>query len=155
MATKTKLDAFDTRILQILTENGRISWRELADAIALSLTPTLRRVRRLESEGYILGYTAQLNERRLSGAIEAMISITLDRQSDEALTIFESRIQEIDEVTDCYQMTGDYDYLVRVVVNDLEHYQVMLGTLSRIPMLARINSSFVLKTVLRRTVKVS
>lgn len=155
MTNRTKLDAFDTRILQILTANGRVSWRDLADEIGLSLTPTLRRVRRLESEGYILGYTARLNERRLSGAIEAMISITLDRQSDEALTIFEKNIQEVEEVTDCYQMTGDYDYLVRVVVNDLEHYQVLIATLSRIPMLSRINSSFVLKTVLRRTVKVN
>lgn len=155
MATKAKLDAFDTRILQILTNNGRISWRDLADEIGLSLTPTLRRVRRLESEGYVLGYTTRLNERRLSGAIEAMISITLDRQSDEALTIFERNIQDVEEVTDCYQMTGDYDYLVRVVVDDLEHYQAMLGILSRIPMLSRINSSFVLKTVLRRPVKVS
>ncbi len=155
MTNRTKLDAFDTRILQILTTDGRISWRDLADTIGLSLTPTLRRVRRLESEGFILGYTAQLNERRLSGAIEAMVSITLERQSDEALTVFEKSIQEVEEVTDCYQMTGDYDYLVRVVVNDLEHYQALIANLSRIPMLARITSSFVLKTVLRRTAKVA
>lgn len=155
MTEKTRIDAFDTRILKILTNNGRISWRELATEIGLSLTPTLRRVRRLESDGFILGYTARLNERRLSGAIEAMISVTLDRQSDEALSIFERSIQDVEEVTDCYQMTGDYDYLLRVVVNDLDHFQVMLGTLSRIPMLSRINSSFVLKTVLRRTAKVT
>lgn len=155
MTEKTRIDAFDTRILKILTNNGRISWRELASEIGLSLTPTLRRVRRLESDGFILGYTARLNERRLSGAIEAMISVTLDRQSDEALSIFERSIQDVEEVTDCYQMTGDYDYLLRVVVNDLDHFQAMLGTLSRIPMLSRINSSFVLKTVLRRTAKVT
>ena len=155
MTEKTRIDAFDTRILKILTNNGRISWRELATEIGLSLTPTLRRVRRLESDGFILGYTTRLNERRLSGAIEAMISVTLDRQSDEALSIFERSIKDVEEVTDCYQMTGDYDYLLRVVVNDLDHFQVMLGTLSRIPMLSRINSSFVLKTVLRRTAKVT
>ena len=107
MTEKTRIDAFDTRILKILTNNGRISWRELATEIGLSLTPTLRRVRRLESDGFILGYTTRLNERRLSGAIEAMISVTLDRQSDEALSIFERSIQDVEEVTDCYQMTGD------------------------------------------------
>lgn len=152
---KTKLDAFDKRIIQILSASGRMSWRDLAEEIGLSLTPTLRRVRQLENDGYIVGYAAQLNERKLSGTIEAMISVTLERQSEEALTVFEKRIHDVAEVTDCYQMTGDYDYLLRVVVNDLEHYQDMLGALSRIPMLARINSSFVLKTVLRRAAKLS
>ncbi|AHE55439.1 Lrp/AsnC family transcriptional regulator [Sphingomonas sanxanigenens] len=145
-----KLDSFDLRILRILSRDGRISWRDLADTIGLSLTPTMRRVRRLEEEGYILGYAALLDERRLAGRIEALISISLDRQSDAARITFERSICEMQEVTDCFQTTGDHDYLLRVVVTDLDHYQIMLSALSRIPMLSRINSSFVLKTVLRR-----
>ncbi|MDO6416783.1 Lrp/AsnC family transcriptional regulator [Sphingomonas sp. BIUV-7] len=150
-----KLDTFDIHILQRLTQDARVSWRDLADGIGLSLTPTLRRVRRLESEGYILGYGARLDEKRLIGAIEALISITLDRQSDEALTAFESSVLAVEEVTDCFQMTGDFDYLLRVVVSDLEHFQLMVAKLSRIPMLSRINSSFVLKTVIRRAPLIS
>ena len=145
-----KLDSFDLRILRTLSRDGRISWRDLADSIGLSLTPTMRRVRRLEEEGYILGYAALLDERRLAGQIEALISISLDRQSDAAVLTFEDSVCAMPEVTDCFEVTGDHDYLLRVVVTDLDHYQAMLSTLSRIPMLSRINSSFVLKTVLRR-----
>jgi Lrp/AsnC family leucine-responsive transcriptional regulator len=151
---RAKLDTFDTRILQILSADGRKTWRDLSEEIGLSLTPTLRRVRLLESEGYILGYTTRLDERRLGGEIEALISIKLDKQNEEALTKFEHAIENVGEVTDCFQMTGDYDYLLRVVVKDLDHYQSMLIALSRIPMLSRINSSIVLKTVLRRAIRI-
>lgn len=149
-----KLDTFDLNILQQLANNGRISWRDLADEIGLSLTPTLRRIKRLESEGLILGYAAKLNERRLAGTIEALISVTLDRQSNEALSTFELKILEVDEVTDCLQITGEYDYVIRVVVSDLDHYQLLLEKLSRIPMLSKINSSFVLKIVTRRPARI-
>jgi Lrp/AsnC family leucine-responsive transcriptional regulator len=151
---RAKLDTFDTRILQILLADGRKTWRDLSEEIGLSLTPTLRRVRLLESEGYILGYTTRLDERRLGGGIEALISIKLDKQNEEALTKFEHAIENVGEVIDCFQMTGDYDYLLRVVVKDLDHYQSMLIALSRIPMLSRINSSIVLKTVLRRAIQI-
>jgi Lrp/AsnC family leucine-responsive transcriptional regulator len=154
MNGREKLDSFDTRILQILASDGRKSWRDVAEEIGLSLTPTLRRIRWLESEGYILGYSAQLDERRLSGSMEALVSVTLDRQSEEALTGFEASIGEIAEVTDCFQITGDYDYMLRVVVRDLDHYQLTLGYLSRIPMLSRMTSSFVLKNVLRRPTQI-
>lgn len=152
---KAGLDMFDIRILRALTVEGRKTWRDLAEEIGLSLTPTLRRVRRLEREGYILGYAARLDERRLIGSIEALISITLDRQSEEALVTFERSIRDVPEVTDCVQTTGDHDYQLRVVVADLDHYQSMLTALTRIPMLSRINSSFVLKTVLRRPTQLS
>lgn len=155
MRGMAKLDSFDVRILQILAAEGRKTWRDLAEEIGLSLTPTLRRVHRLEEEGFILGYSAKLDERRLVGAIEAMIWITLDRQSEEALVTFERSIGDVIEVTDCYQITGEHDYVLRVIVTDLEHYQAMLSRLSRIPMLSRINSSFVLKTVLRRATHIA
>jgi Lrp/AsnC family transcriptional regulator, leucine-responsive regulatory protein len=144
------LDSFDQKILHLLTVEGRMSWRELADAIGLSLTPTLRRVRRLEQAGYIQGYSANLDERRLIGALGAFVSVSLDKQSEDALAVFEARVQEIDEVTSCFQMTGDFDYLLRVVVRDLDHYQAMLARLTRVPWVSHIHSSFVLKSVIRR-----
>jgi DNA-binding Lrp family transcriptional regulator len=81
-------DSFDQKILRILAARGRISWRDLAQAIGLSLTPTLRRVRRLENAGYILGYAAMLNERRLAGTIEALVSIALNKQSEAEIASF-------------------------------------------------------------------
>lgn len=152
---ETKLDVFDRKIIRALVRDGRMTWRELAEEIGLSLTPTLRRVRKLESDKYIVGYTARVDERRLFGAIEALISVTLERQSEEALVSFEKNVRNVKEVTDCFQVTGDYDYILRVVVNDLDHYQDMIGALSRIPMLSRINSSFVLKAVLHREIHVT
>jgi Lrp/AsnC family transcriptional regulator, leucine-responsive regulatory protein len=144
------LDSYDRKILNLLTVEGRMSWRELADAIGLSLTPTLRRVRRLEQNGYIQGYSANLDERRLIGALGAFVSVSLDKQSDDALAVFEARVREIEEVSSCFQMTGDFDYLLRVVVRDLDHYQTMLARLTRVPMVSHIQSSFVLKSVITR-----
>jgi Lrp/AsnC family transcriptional regulator, leucine-responsive regulatory protein len=146
-----QLDNYDRNILSILTDDGRKSWRDLSDEIGLSLTPTLRRIRRLERDGYITGYTAKLNEEKLFGKTEALISITLERQSEDAMSIFEERIKTIKEVTDCFQMTGQYDYMVRVVVHDLTHYQAMLAELTRVPIVSRIHTSFVLKSVVRRS----
>jgi DNA-binding Lrp family transcriptional regulator len=153
MAKSEQLDSYDRKILQILATDGRRAWRDLADTIGLSLTPTLRRVRRLEAENYIQGYAALLNERRLLGAVEAMISITLSNQSADSTSSFEAEIGNVEEVTDCFQMTGDYDYLVRAVARDLDHYQTTVTNLARIPMVHRIHSSFILKSVIRRSVQ--
>lgn len=144
------LDGYDVKILRTLVRNGRISWRDLADGIGLSLTPTLRRVRKLEAQGFIAGYTATLDERRLAGALSVFISVRLERQSEEALAAFEERIAMLSEVTSCFQTTGNADYLVRVVVHDLDQYQQLLSEFTRLPNVAHITSSFALKSVVRR-----
>lgn len=144
-------DRIDRQILRVLAEEGRISWRELAERVGLSLTPTLRRVRRLEDDGYITGYAARFDEVRLGGAFSVFVSVTLERQSEEALEIFERKIAEAPEVMSCFLMSGDSDYLMRVVVPDLAAYQTfMTGFLTRIPGVARIQSSFALKAVAQR-----
>ena len=144
-------DSYDQKILQILSAKGRISWRELAHTIGLSLTPTLRRVRRLESAGYILGYAALLNERRLAGTIEALVSIALNKQTEAEIASFEAQIAKVKEVTDCFQITGESDYLVRVLARDMEHYQAVVSQLTRIRAVFRIQSTFVVKSVIRRS----
>lgn len=144
------LDAIDMRILAALVENSRITWRHLSDHIGLSLTPTLRRVRRLESAGYIEGYTATLDERRLLGGLSAFIQVTLEKQSEETLRTFESQIESIEEVASCFMMTGNVDYLMRVVVRDLDHYQKLLTKLTSVHGVAHVNSSFALKAVIKR-----
>lgn len=144
-------DRIDRQILAVLAEEGRISWRELADRVGLSLTPTLRRVRRLEDEGFITGYAARFDEVRLGGAFSVFVSVTLDRQSEEALAAFESKIAEAPEVMSCFLMSGGYDYLLRVVARDLTTYQAfMTGFLTRVPGVTRIQSSFALKAVIQR-----
>lgn len=148
--TASDLDACDMKILNALVNDGRISWRDLSDRIGLSLTPTLRRVRRLEAAGYIEGYTATLDEQRLIGSLSAFVSVTLEKQSEETLGVFESQIESLEEVTSCFMMTGNVDYLMRVVVRDLDHYQRLLAKLTRIPNVAHVNSSFALKPIVRR-----
>lgn len=147
----TPLDRIDRRILSALAEDGRLSWRDLAERVGLSLTPTLRRVRRLEADGLIKGYAARFDEARLGGAFSVFVNVTLERQSEEALEVFEARIREAPEVMTCFLMSGGSDYLLRVVARDLPSYQAfMTGVLTRIPGVARIQSSFALKEVIQR-----
>jgi DNA-binding Lrp family transcriptional regulator len=141
----------DHRILQLLAAEGRVSWRELAQRVGLSLTPTLRRVRRLEAAGYISGYTARFDETRLGGGISVFISVTLERQTEEKLKVFEERIARVPEVMSCFLMTGGADYLLRVLVTDLASYQqFLLKTLTRSPGVAHIQSSFAIKPIVQR-----
>ena len=144
------LDKYDMNILRALAREGRMSWRRLADQIGLSLTPTLRRVQRLEKDGYIEGYSANLDEKRLMGAMSAFVSVRLERQTEKILAAFEERVSAFAEVMSCFQMSGGADYTMRVVVRDLDHYQQLLARLTRIPGVANIQSSFALKSVIRR-----
>ncbi|MFC7047915.1 Lrp/AsnC family transcriptional regulator [Emcibacter nanhaiensis] len=141
-----KLDAIDRKILDILTHEGRISWRDLADKISLSLTPTLRRVRQMEEDGIITGYRAELNDSLFRGSMGVMISITLDRQVDEVLHVFEQAVSDIPEVVDGHLMSGKADYMLHAYVNDLDHYRELLSVLTKLKGIAHIESSFVLNT---------
>ena len=146
------LDRIDIQILRELAADGRLSWRDLAERISLSLTPTLRRVHQLEARGYIRGYVAQLDEKRLAGSVNVFVSVTLAKQSEKAIARFEEEISLAPEVMSCFLMTGDADYVLRVVVRDLDAYHIFLTrTLTRIPGVEHIKSSFALKTVLMRS----
>jgi DNA-binding Lrp family transcriptional regulator len=145
-----KLDRMDIRILQTLSEHGRISWRDMADRIGLSLTPTLRRVKRLESEGYITGYAAMLDEAKIAGSMSVFVSVTLERQADATMSAIEVAVGKLPNVASCYMMTGNSDYLLRVVVRDLAQYQEVLRELTRIADIAHIQSSFALRAVIQR-----
>lgn len=145
------LDSFDLKILKGLTRDGRITWRDLAEDIGLSLTPTLRRVRRLEADGYIHGYTARVDEARLLGSMTVFVSVTLERQVENALSAFEDKVSSLPEVMGGFLMTGGADYLLHAVVENLDHYQKLLMELTRTPGIAHIQSSFALKTFVRRS----
>lgn len=149
--TTPPLDRIDRKILKALVQDGRISWRELADVVGLSTTPVLRRVKVLEEAGYIRGYTATLDEARLAGTLSVFVSITLDKQDADALVRFEEQIRLAPEVMSCFLMTGDFDYLLRVVTPSVEAFQVFLTSkLARMPGVAHLKSSFALKAILVR-----
>ncbi|UII69882.1 Lrp/AsnC family transcriptional regulator [Pseudomonas sp. HN11] len=145
------MDRIDVKILQVLARDGRISWRELAEEVGLSSTPVLRRVKVLEDEGYIQGYSATLNEAKLAGPLSVLVSVSLEKQDADALGRFETQIKLAPQVMSCFLMTGDYDYQLRVVTPTIEAFQAFLtNTLAHIPGVAHVKSSVALKAVLLR-----
>ncbi len=146
------LDTIDRRILQQLQVRARQTNVELADAVGLSPSACLRRVRELEERGVIAGYVALVAPAALGLGVSVMLNVTLERQVESALEEFERRINAWPEVMECYLMTGDSDYLLRVVAADLDAFQhFLLEHLTRIPGVASIKSSFALKQVSYRT----
>lgn len=145
-----RIDSYDRKILRKLVEDGRITWRDLADSIGLSLTPTLRRVRLLEDAGFISGYHARLDEARLAGPMIVFISVTLERQIREILDRFEEHVVKMPEVMSGFLMTGGSDYLLRIVVRNLEHYREFLDNLTKFDGIAHIQSSFALKAFVNK-----
>jgi Lrp/AsnC family leucine-responsive transcriptional regulator len=153
MAVSAKLDAFDRAILRELQTNARITNQELSERVGLSPSPCLRRLRRLEDEGYITGYTAIVDERRLGLSVAIFMSVKLERQVDSALTTFETAIAKYPEVIDCWLMTGENDYLLLIRAAGLTEYENFLtGTFTKIPGIASIQSSVSLRHVKSRRV---
>lgn len=137
------MDAKDLQILRELQNDGRLSNAELAERVALSPSPCLRRVRLLEERGVIEGYTAIVNQKAYGLPVTVFIQIRLEHHSTEAAQTFERAIQTIDEIMDCHLMTGETDYILRVVVGSLEEYeQFVRNRLHPIPNIASINTSF-------------
>ena len=149
---KTPLDRTDYRILHHLQNNARISNTELADAVGLSPSPCLRRVKALEQAGVLKRYASIVDAKAVGLPISVFVSVSLHSQARKGLEEFESLIISYEEVMECYLMTGSSDYLLRVVVPDLENYERFLADkLTRISCVANIQSSFALKQVIYRT----
>ena len=148
----TPLDAIDRRILHHLQENARISNVELASAVGLSPSPCSRRVRDLEAAGIVKEYVTLIDPAAADLPVSVFINVTLEKQVEQDLEVFESAVRDLPGVMECYLMTGDADYLLRVVIADLEAYKgFLMDHLTRIPGVANIRSSFALKQVKYRT----
>ena len=143
-----ELDRYDRLILEQLQKNGRMTNQELADAISLSPSPCLRRVRQLEESGLIDGYRALLNARKLGLTLMAFIQISMDKHTPERFDAFESTVAQYPEVLECHLITGQSsDYLLKVIVKDMDAYQqFLLNKLTRIEGVSGVHSSFVLKS---------
>ncbi|MDX2141716.1 MAG: Lrp/AsnC family transcriptional regulator [Rhodospirillaceae bacterium] len=146
------LDPIDVKLLRTVQENARLSNVDLAERIGLSPSPCLRRLKRLESDGVIKGYMTLIDQNAVGLPVSVFVSVTLKEQSEQALEKFEVRIRALPQVMECYLMTGTADYLLRVVTADLAAYERFLKEhLTRIPVIASIQSSFALKQVSFRT----
>lgn len=148
-----KLDRIDRRILEAIQRNGRMTNLELAEAVGLSPTPCARRVKRLEESGIIDRHVTLLNQSRLGLKLTAFITITMDRHTPERFDNFERQVSEFPEVIECAVVTGSAaDYLLKAVVPDMEYYEAfLLGKLTRIEGVTGVQSSFVLRPVVRKT----
>ncbi|MGL6257886.1 leucine-responsive transcriptional regulator Lrp [Vibrio sp. WXL103] len=128
------LDRIDRNILNELQKDGRISNVELSKRVGLSPTPCLERVRRLERQGYITGYTALLNPQYLDASLLVFVEITLNRGTPDVFDEFNNAVQRLDDIQECHLVSGDFDYLLKTRVSDMSAYRKLLGdTLLRLP----------------------
>src|SRR4029079_19575585 len=147
-----QLDSIDWKILGLLQADARMANVELARAVGLSTSPCLHRVRALEEAGYISRYVTLLDALRVGLKVSVFIQVTLERQIESALERFENAIRSRPEVMECYLMPGDADYLIRVVVADIQVLEeFILKFLTKLPGVGNIKSSFALKQVKYQT----
>ncbi len=146
------LDTYDKAILNALQRDGRISNKSLAELVSLSESACLRRVRALEEEGMIDRYVALVSQSKAGLPGDVWVSIGLHREEDSELAAFEEAVRSIPEVMECFLMTGEFDYLLRVVVSDMADFErIHKQSLTRLPGVARVNSSVAIRTVQKKT----
>jgi Lrp/AsnC family leucine-responsive transcriptional regulator len=146
--TSANLDRFDTDILRVLQKDGRLTINDLAVRVGLSPSPVARRLRHLEQAGFITGYAALIDEAALGFGVSVFVSVQLDKQVDEALATFEAAIASFPEVVDCWLMTGNRDYLLRVATTGLPEFErFLVGRLTKVRGVASIESSIPLRRV--------
>lgn len=146
------LDNIDKKILLELQRDGRVSHQELSERVGLSATPCSRRIRKLEQSGVIKGYAAMVDEAQLGFGFSVFVSVRLDHQTDDRLQTFEDEILQLPEVADCWLMTGNRDYMLRIALADLSEFERFLtGTLTKIRGVIAIESSIPIRRVKEQT----
>lgn len=142
------LDLFDLKIIDALQSEGRLSNVELADRIGLSPSPCLRRVKRLEAEGVIEGYAARINRSKIGMGVTVFVSVGLDRHREEEAERFRKVVLRLPQVVSCHAISGESDFLLEIVVADLNQYsEFVLKRLRRIPGVKDLHSSFSLEAM--------
>jgi Lrp/AsnC family leucine-responsive transcriptional regulator len=146
-----QLDGIDLHILRILQSEGRLSNAELADRVGLSPTPCLRRVRRMEQEGIILGYRAELDRSRIGLGLTVLVDMKVDGNRGENLARIQERLKTMPEVLSCHLVAGEFDLMLEVTVPELAAYErFLLDNLMQIQMIKDIRSHVVIRTVTDR-----
>lgn len=148
MSNIEKLDKIDLQILRALQENARLTTKELAAKVSLSSTPVFERLKRLETNGYIKKYIAILDAEKLNQGFMVFCKIKMERMSYDIASEFSEVISNIPEVTECYNISGSFDYLLKIYASDMKHYQsFILNVLGRIEHLAALESVFVMDII--------
>jgi len=143
-----ELDRYDLHILKILQNDSSISMQDLGAQIGLSHTPCWRRVKKLEEHGVIIKQVALLNSKNLDLDVNVFVHVTLRQHHENALNRFEEAVSQLTEVVECYTVSGETDFLLRVVVKDVEAYEKLLkGTLLQLPEVGNLSSTFALRQV--------
>jgi len=146
------LDSIDRRLLNALQRQGRITNADLADKVNLSASACHRRVQRLEADGYISGYVALLDARKMCVAATIFVEITLSTQADEVLEAFEKAVARIPDVLECHLTAGAADYILKIVAENTDDFaRIHRQYLTRLPGVAKMQSSFALRTVFKTT----
>lgn len=148
MSGLDKLDKVDLQILRTLQQNARLTTKELAASVSLSSTPVFERLKRLENNGYIKKYIAVLDAEKLNQGFVVFCNVKLSRMNRDIAAAFTEVIQSIPEVTECYNISGSYDYLLKVHAPNMKYYQeFILNVLGTIDSLGSIESTFVMAEV--------
>lgn len=145
MSNYETLDETDRKILRILQRNSDLTVKELAAKLHLSTSPTFERQKRLERDGYIERYMAVVNPHKVGNGIMVLCNIRLKQHSQELIQEFMDVVQNLEEITECYNTSGDYDFLIKVYAHDMKSYQqFMLNTLGTINCIGSLHSIFVI-----------
>lgn len=145
MNNNETLDETDRKILRILQRNSDLTVKELAAKLHLSTSPTFERQKRLERDGYIERYMAVVNPHKVGNGIMVLCNIRLKQHSQELIQEFMDVVQNLEEITECYNTSGDYDFLIKVYAHDMKSYQqFMLNTLGTINCIGSLHSIFVI-----------
>ena len=146
------LDTIDVKLLKLLQQNSRLTTKELATEVGLSISPVYERVKRLENEGYIEKYVALLTPEKLNLGLIAYVTVKLSKQSNEAVAEFMKVVQNITEVTECYSVAGRFDFLMKVYAPNMHYYRTfVLDVLGNIESIGTIESTFVMTEVKQTT----
>lgn len=150
--SSVRLDAIDLQLLNLLQKDAKMKHKELAAALGLTITPVYERIKRLEKSGVIRQYATLLNPKKIGKELICFCMVTLEKRSLEYLKAFEKAITPINEVMECYHLAGEYDYLLKVVVQDMNDYQgFIVNKLSAISNVGQVQSSFALSILKENT----
>lgn len=142
------IDATDRRILNLLQENAKYTNKEVAAQLGMSITPVYERIKRLEEQGYITDYRAIVSKKLLGYHLVAYCNVQLKEHAQDYLTQFETQVLQLKEVIECYHIAGMYDYLLKVVLFDMEAYQqFIVNKLARLPNIGNVQSAFVMSEI--------
>lgn len=147
-----ELDHYDMQILELLQEDARITNKELSAKLGLSTTPIFERVKKLERNGYIKKYVALVDQKKLDKNLTSILSVSLSKHTNEAIQNFLKNVAKFDQVMECYHIAGQSDFVLKVIVEDMDAYQdFIVNHFSKMENLSRLQSSFVMKEMKHTT----